>query len=103
MHTSLIEALRRAKAQTPDAARPDIVERIKKSGRLTPRERIDVLLDPGSATEIGSIAARAEDGRWVAETGGVDFYGAVNGRPVVTSSTDYTDHGGGYGASRTGA
>ncbi len=102
MHPDLIRALRDAKAQTFDSERPAIVERIRKSGKLTPRERIDALLDPGSASEIGAIAARAEDGRWVAEAGGVDFVGAIDGKPVVTSSTDYTDHGGGYGASRHG-
>ena len=34
--------------------------------------------------------------------GGVDFVGKVDGRPVIASSTDYTDHGGGYGAGRLG-
>ena len=52
--------------------------------------------------EYGSIAAKSGDGEWVAEAGGVDFVGTVGGRPVVASSTDYTDHGGGYGAGRLG-
>ena len=30
--------------------------------------------------------------------GGVDFVGTVDGHPVIASSTDYSDHGGGYGA-----
>ena len=102
MHPDVIRALRDAKGQTFDTNRPAIVERIRKSGKLTPRERIDALLDPGSASEIGAIAARADDGRWVAEAGGVDFFGAVDSQPVVASSTDYTDHGGGYGAARHG-
>lgn len=40
------------------------------------------------------------DGRWVAEAGGVDYIGAIDGQSVIASSTDYTDHGGGYGAGR---
>lgn len=97
-----IQALEDARAGLQDAARPDIVTRMHGSGKLTARERIHLLLDPGSEVEYGSIAARTGDGGWVAEAGGVDFVGKIDGRPVVASSTDYTDHGGGYGAGRLG-
>ena len=97
-----IKALEDARSGLKDAARPDIVTRVGKTGKLTARERIRLLLDPGSAVEYGSIAAKSRDGDWVAEAGGVDFVGTVAGRPVVASSTDYTDHGGGYGAGRLG-
>ena len=96
-----IEALLAAREQR-GAARPDLVTRLHDAGRLTARERVLTLLDPDSAVEYGSIAAQSSDGEWVAEAGGVDYVGAINGQPVVASSTDYTDHGGGYGAGRLG-
>lgn len=97
-----IKALEDARSGLKDAARPEIVTRVGKTGKLTARERIRLLLDSGSAVEYGGIAAKSGAGDWVAEAGGVDFVGTVAGRPVVASSTDYTDHGGGYGAGRLG-
>ena len=97
-----IKALETARAGLRDAARPDIVTRVHGTGKRTARERIRLLLDPDSEVEYGSIAARTAQGEWVPEAGGVDFVGTVDGRPVIASSTDYTDHGGGYGAGRLG-
>ena len=97
-----IKALEAARGGLQDAARPDIVTKVGKTAKLTARERIGLLLDPGSAVEYGSIAAKSRAGNWVAEAGGVDFVGTIAGQPVVASSTDYTDHGGGYGAGRLG-
>ncbi|MFN0028274.1 MAG: carboxyl transferase domain-containing protein [Acidimicrobiales bacterium] len=93
-------SLRAAKASQQDAARPDAVARVHDTGKLTARERLTALLDPGSEVEFGSIAAIDRDGDWVPEPGGVDFVGKIDGVTVIASSTDYTDHGGGYGAGR---
>ncbi|MFT7653457.1 MAG: acetyl-CoA carboxylase carboxyltransferase component [Candidatus Azotimanducaceae bacterium] len=98
----LIDKLSRAKKQQYDTARADIVTRINTSGKMTARQRVDALLDADSAVEYGSIAAQTEEGEWIAEAGGVDFVGTIGSHPVITSSTDYTDHGGGYGAGRLG-
>lgn len=95
-------ALQQARESLRDAARPDIVSRVHGTKKLTARERVELLLDTDSAVEYGSIAARSADGEWIPETGGVDFIGTIDGRPAVASSTDYTDHGGGYGAGRLG-
>ncbi len=96
-----LEALRRARAQQRDDARPDAVKVIRANNRMTARERMEALLDPGSAVEYGSIAAQIpESGEWVPESGGVDFVGTIDGQVVLTSSTDYSDHGGGYGAGK---
>ena len=97
-----IRDLEAARGRLRDAARPDIVQRVHGTGKLTARERMRLLLDPDSEVEYGSIAARSAAGEWVPEAGGVDFVGTVDGRPVIASSTDYTDHGGGYGAGRLG-
>jgi acetyl-CoA carboxylase carboxyltransferase component len=86
-----------ARERAYDRGRADAVERVHQSGHMTARERIAALLDPGSAIEFGILQGRAEWG-WMHTLGGVDFVGTVNGHPVVTSSTDYSDHGGGYGA-----
>lgn len=47
--------------------------------------------------EFGTLQGRTESG-WEHTLGGVDFIGTIDGRPVITSSTDYSDSGGGYGA-----
>lgn len=100
MEEKLVEAVLKARRSTHDAARPDVIERRHAAGFLSPRERITKLLDPGSGVEFGAFSRRLNDGTWIPERGGVDFVGTVDGLPVVTSSTDFTDHGGGYGASR---
>ncbi len=100
MDPARLTDLAAAKATQLDAARPEAVARVRHTGKLTARERLTALLDPASAVEYGSIAAVATDGSWVAERGGVDVVGTIDGQPVIASSTDYTDNGGGYGAAR---
>jgi len=97
MDTTLIEAIETARAAASDAARPEAVARVHANGRLTARERIAALLDPGSAVEFGALHGRGPHG-WLPTRGGVDFLGTLDGQPVVASSTDYSHHGGGYGA-----
>lgn len=92
-----IKAIYEARERAYDAGRPDAVERVHASGHLTARERMAALLDPGSAIEFGVLQGRT-DSDWVHTLGGVDFVGTVGGHPVVASSTDYSDRGGGYGA-----
>jgi acetyl-CoA carboxylase carboxyltransferase component len=68
-------------------------------GRLTVRERIDLLLDKGSFQEIGSIAGKAEydkKGNLVSFTHvpRVIGHGTINGSPVGVEGGDFTIHGG---------
>ncbi len=107
MDSDRLEQLRRARGAQRDAARPDIVTRVHDNGRLTAAERLELLMDPGSAVPYGTIAAvdpgAGPDGNpWVAETGGLDALCTIDGQPAVVSTTDYTDHGGGYGGARLG-
>ncbi len=97
MDQQLIDAIYEARDRAYDRGRTAAVERVHANGRMTARERVDALLDPGSAAEYGILNGRADWG-WVHTLGGVEFVGTVDGQPVVTSSTDYSDHGGGYGA-----
>ena len=50
--------LRQRQALARQMGGPERVERQHKGGRLTVRERIDRMLDPGTFKEIGSIAGR---------------------------------------------
>jgi acetyl-CoA carboxylase carboxyltransferase component len=75
------------------------VTKHKSLGKMTVRERIDALLDPGSFHEVGSITGSAEygpDGAMTSFTP-VPFIfgrGMINGRPVVVAGDDFTVRGG---------
>ena len=84
------------------------VERQHKGGRLTVRERIDRMLDPGSFHEIGAIAGKAhydaESREMVNFTPANCVFGrgTVDGRPVVIAGDDFTLRGGSADASIKG-
>ena len=68
-------------------------------GKLTCRERIDLLLDDGSFREIGSVAGFAsydDDGAVAAFTPAshVGGWGRIEGRPAVVCADDFTSRGG---------
>jgi acetyl-CoA carboxylase carboxyltransferase component len=75
------------------------VARAREAGRLSVRERIDRLLDPGSFHETGQLAGRAEyddQGRLASFTPAnfVCGRGRIEGRPVVVGGDDFTVRGG---------
>lgn len=77
----------------------DRVARQHASGRLTVRERIDRLLDPGSWRETGSLAGGAsydETGALtdVLPANTVTGAGCIDGRRVVVAGDDFTVRGG---------
>src|SRR4029077_8974400 len=68
-------------------------------GKLTVRERIGQLLDPGSFHEIGALAGRAQFGASGAlqpfqPANFVIGRGKIEGRPVVVGGDDFTVRGG---------
>ncbi|MCB2173608.1 propionyl-CoA carboxylase, partial [archaeon] len=79
------------------------IERQHERGKLTARERIDLLIDPGSFSELGSFVGttgRRIDGR-VPEApcdGAVVGTGRVNGRLTMIHASDFTVLGGSIGA-----
>jgi acetyl-CoA carboxylase carboxyltransferase component len=82
----------------PDSQDPGVV-RQRSRGKLTCRERIALLLDPGSFREIGSVAGFAsydEDGRAVDFTPAnhVGGWGKIEARTVVVCADDFTSRGG---------
>jgi acetyl-CoA carboxylase carboxyltransferase component len=58
-----LDELRRRRALTEDAARPEAVERRHATGGRTARENIADLVDPGSLVEYGRYAIAAQRGR----------------------------------------
>src|SRR5581483_7930612 len=74
---------RRAAARAMGGA--DRLARHRESGKLNARERIEVLLDPGSFREIGTLV-----GGEVPSDGIVAGSGTIEGRPVMVGAEDYT-------------
>src|SRR5689334_19056549 len=77
-------------------------ERIKKqheAGKLTARERIDLLLDPGSFVELDRFVTHRctdfgmQDQKFLGD-GVVTGYGLVDGRKVFVFAQDFTVFGG---------
>src|SRR3954447_22996608 len=79
---------------------PDFVERQRSLGKLTVRERLDLLLDPGTWVEYGMLAdhmdARLGD-RYLAADGAVPGIGAIDGRPVAVAAYDFSVMAGSMG------
>jgi acetyl-CoA carboxylase carboxyltransferase component len=74
------------------------IEEQHKKGKLTARERIDLLLDEGTFNETGMfVTSRGLNGEQVLGDGVVTGYGHVNGRPVYVFSQDFTVYGGSLG------
>ena len=90
MDEEAIAALRAERARAYDAARPEEVAKVHERGRLTARERIDAVIDPGSFVETGVLAGA--DGE--AAGGLVAGLGTLHGKTIAISSYDYTVWGG---------
>src|SRR6201986_699995 len=78
------------------------VEKQHARGKLTARERIDLLLDPGSFTEFDELARHRAHDFGIEDTrpygdGVVTGYGTVDGRPICVFSQDVTVFGGSLG------
>ena len=93
----LVAELRERTATVAEGGGPEAVERHRSRGKLLARERIDALLDPGSAfLELNSLAAwDVYDGDAPA-AGIVTGIGAVDGRECVIVANDATVKGGTY-------
>ncbi len=78
------------------------VERQHAKGKMTARERVERLLDPGSFTELDELARHRATSFGVAANrpygdGVVTGFGTVDGRPVCVYSQDFTVFGGSLG------
>lgn len=91
--------LRRRRALAEAMGGPESVARQHEFGKLTARERIDMLCDKGSFREFGGLTGKATYG----EDGELDSFtpansvvgtGAVDGRHVCVAADDFTIRGG---------
>ena len=94
--------LERRRQEAVHAGSEQAVAKQHERGKLTARERIDLLLDEGSFTEFDELARhRAYDFGIEANRpygdGVVTGYGTVDGRPVCVFSQDFTVFGGSLG------
>ncbi len=97
-----IEELRKRKAALLDDHRKDAVRRQHEKGKLTARERIDLLLDRGTFVETDPFAIHRSHDLGMernrpAGDGVVTGYGAVDGRRVFVASQDFSVFGGSLG------
>jgi propionyl-CoA carboxylase beta chain len=97
-----IADLQRRRDEAVHAGSARAVEQQHAKGKMTARERIDRLLDPGSFTELDELARhRATDFGVDANRpygdGVVTGFGTVDGRPVCVYSQDFTVFGGSLG------
>ena len=78
------------------------IEAQHKKGKLTARERIDVLLDDNSFNEIGMFVKgktsnHIQEDSAILGDGVVTGYGKINGFDVLIYSQDFTVYGGSLG------
>ncbi|MEX2372364.1 MAG: carboxyl transferase domain-containing protein, partial [Dehalococcoidia bacterium] len=93
-----LERLQALKERARLGGGQDRIDDQHRRGKLTARERIDALLDPGTFEEIDALAHDWEDE-------GVQYYGdavvtgwgKMNGRTVCLYSQDFTVFGGSLG------
>ncbi len=97
-----IEDLRRRRERILAMGGPQRVARQHEAGKLTARERLDLLLDPGSFTELDMFVTPQgrEFGLDRVEApadGVITGYGTIDGRLVFVFSQDFTVLGGSLG------
>lgn len=97
-----LEDLLRRRERLLRGGDPDKVAKHKEQGKLTARERLEALLDPGSFDEIGLFARhRCTEfglaGREIPYDGVVTGSGRIDGRLVHCASQDFTVMGGSAG------
>ena len=97
-----LEELAELREQALHAGSPASVERQHARGKLTARERLDLLLDPGSFVELDMLARHRAHGFGIEATrpltdGVVTGWGAIDGRKVFVFSQDFTVFGGALG------
>ncbi len=96
----LVGDLAERKAQALGLGGPDRVERQHSLGKLTVRERLDLLLDPGTWVEYGMLADHMDAGlgdRYLAADGAVTGIGEIDGRKVAVAAYDFTVMAGSMG------
>ena len=101
-NNALLKDLHDRREEAHEGGGPDRVARQHEKGKLTARERIEILLDDGSFEELGMFARHQtrdfglENNRPYGD-GVVTGYGTIDGRLVYVFSQDFTVFGGSLG------
>jgi acetyl-CoA carboxylase carboxyltransferase component len=97
-----LERLAALREQALHAGSPAAVERQHDRGKLTARERLEKLLDPGSFVELDMLARHRAHGFGIENSrpltdGVVTGWGTIDGRKVFVFAQDFTVFGGALG------
>src|ERR1700682_3404115 len=96
-----LDDLQSRKDEAYQAGSPRAIERQHAKGKMLARERIDVLLDPGSFNELDLLARHRAHGSGIEERpytdGVITGWGTIDGRKVFVFSQDFTVFGGALG------
>lgn len=102
MRKELIEEVYEKKDKIKKMGGDERIERQHKAGKLTARERIELLLDRGSFTEVNPFIEKRNtdfglDKVDLPADGVITGYGTIDGRPVAVFAQDFTVMGGSLG------
>ena len=102
-----IKHLRQLKAQAQLGGGQERIDRQHKAGKLTARERLDLLLDEGSFRELDAFVTHRATGFGIEKRkplgdGVVTGYGTIDGRLTYVFSQDFTVFGGSLGLAHAG-
>src|SRR6266446_5450249 len=94
-----LELLQQKRSESERGGGADRIETQHNKGKMTARERLDVLLDPGSFVELDRFVTHRATDFGLAEQkvlgdGVVTGWGRVNGRLVYVFAQDFTVFGG---------
>src|SRR5689334_25315120 len=97
-----LDELSKLKEEALHAGSEAAVQRQHDRGKLTARERIDLLVDPGSFHELDMLARHRAHGFGIENTkpytdGVITGWGTIDGRKVFLFSQDFTIFGGALG------
>ena len=92
---SLVDDLHERRERVRQGGGAERVERQHSQGKLTARERLDLLIDEGTFVELGihgrpHFSQRAMEGKDAPADGVVTGYGKVDGRLVAVAAYDFT-------------
>src|SRR5574337_805476 len=98
-HKDKLEELRCRREAAMQGGGRERVDKHHQSGKLTARERIDLLLDPGSFTELDAFVTQQchdfdMDQQRIPGDGVVIGHGTIDGRQVYVFAQDFTVFGG---------
>jgi propionyl-CoA carboxylase beta chain len=98
MNESALARLARMEEQAHKGGGPERIERQHARGKMTARERLEALLDPGSFFELDAFAARESGESEMLGDGVVTGWGEIDGRRTYVFAQDFTVFGGSVGA-----